>query len=326
MIKKILSLFLLFVLCLIGTTVFADEVISLQVGSSVMTVNGVDKEIDTGKETAPVIINNRTFLPVRSIIEEIGGDVSWNKSAKEITLSYNGNTIILNIDNTTAYLNNQSYTLDAAPVIINDRVFLPIRFIAESFDFDVEWNEAENTVIITKFDMLSNEATEKATEETTEVTENGNDVLIVYFSRTGTTRKLAEDIHNITNGDIVEITPVEAYPEDYDECIQVAQEEIKRDARPEINIDIDNIEKYNTIIIGYPIWWDSVPPVVRTFFDSYDLSGKTIIPFCTHGGSGIRGSMSKVKELCPNSDVKEGLDKSSQSDIENWLTENGFSK
>lgn len=323
MIKKFLSLFLLFVLCLIGTTVFADEVISLQVGSSVMTVNGVDKGIDAGKETAPVIINNRTFFPVRSIIEEIGGEVSWNENAKEITLRYNSNTIILNIDNTTAYLNNQSYTLDAAPVIINDRVFLPIRFIAESFDFDVEWNEADNKIIITKSDIISNQVTDKEEEEETE---NGNDVLIVYFSRTGTTKKLAENIHNITNGDIVEITPVEAYPEDYDECIKVAQDEINRDARPEINIDIDDIEKYNTIIVGYPIWWDSVPPVVRTFFDSYDLSGKTIIPFCTHGGSGIRGSMSKVKELCPNSDVKEGLDKSSQSDIENWLKENGFSK
>lgn len=322
MIKKILSLFLMFILCLIGTTAFADEVISLQVGSSVMTVNGVDKEIDTGKETAPVIINNRTFLPVRSIIEEIGGDVSWNENAKEITLNYNSNTIILNIDNTTAYLNNQSYTLDAAPVIINNRVFLPIRFIAESFDFDVEWNEIDNTIIITKPDVVSNQIKNKTEEEI----ENGNDVLIVYFSRTGTTRKLAENIHNITNGDIVEITPVEAYPEDYDECIEVAQEEIKRDARPEININIDNIEKYNTIIVGYPIWWDSVPPVVRTFFDSYDLSGKTIMPFCTNGGSGIRGSMTKVKELCPNSDVKEGLDKSSQSDIENWLAENGFSK
>lgn len=322
MIKKILSLFLLFVLCLIGTTVFADEVISLQVGSSVMTVNGVDKEIDSGKETAPVIINNRTFLPVRSIIEEIGGDVSWNENAKEITLSYNSNTIILNIDNTTAYLNNQSHTLDSAPVIINNRVFLPIRFIAESFDFDVEWNEADNKIIITKSDIVLNQVTDKAEEET----ENGNDVLIVYFSRTGTTKKLAENIHNITNGDIVEITPVEVYPEDYDECIKVAQDEINRDTRPEINIDIDDIEKYNTIIVGYPIWWDSVPPVVRTFFDSYDLSEKTIIPFCTHGGSGILGSMSKVKELCPNSDVKEGLDKSSQSDIENWLKENGFSK
>lgn len=322
MIKKILSLFLLLLLCLIGTTVFADEVISLQVGNSVMAVNGIDKEIDSGKETAPVIINNRTLLPIRSIVEEIGGNVSWNENAKEITLNYNSNTIVLNIDNTTAYLNNQSYTLDTAPVIINNRVFLPIRFIAESFDFDVEWNEADNTIIITKSDVLSNEITDKTEEET----ENGNDVLIVYFSHTGTTRKLAENIHNITNGDIVEITPVKAYPEDYDECIEVAQDEINRDARPEININIDNIEKYNTIIVGYPIWWDSVPPVVRTFFDSYDLSGKTIIPFCTHGGSGIRGSISKVKELCPNSDVKEGLDKSSQSNIETWLAENGFSK
>lgn len=155
---------------------------------------------------------------------------------------------------------------------------------------------------------------------------DANDVLVIYFSRTGTTETLAKAIHEKTGGDLVEIIPTEPYSEVYNECTARAQREISADARPEIMTRINNIDQYKTIILGYPIWWNTVPPVVRTFLDSYNLSGKTIMPFCTHGGSGISGSMTKLKELCSDSNVTVGLDSSSAASIDKWLDDTGFHK
>ena len=155
---------------------------------------------------------------------------------------------------------------------------------------------------------------------------DANDVLVVYFSRTGTTAALAKTIHEKTGGDLMEIIPTEPYPEDYDECTVRAQREISADARPEIMTRINNIDQYKTIIIGYPIWWNTVPPVVRTFLDSYDLSGKRIMPFCTHGGSGISGSMTKLRGMCSDSTVTVGLDSSDAASIDKWLDDTGFNK
>ena len=154
--------------------------------------------------------------------------------------------------------------------------------------------------------------------------ENNNDVLIVYFSRTNTTEALANNIHAKIGGDLIEIYPVEPYSDIYQECSERAQEEIALDARPEILTRINNIDQYDTILVGYPIWRNTVPPVVRTFLDSYDLTGKTIMPFCTHGGSGISGSMAKIRELCSGSNITSGLDSSTETSIDNWLKENGF--
>ena len=126
--------------------------IVLQIGNPVMTVNGVEKEIDPGRETAPVIINNRTLLPIRAVVEEMGGEVSWNEETKEVTLTYGTDEIKLTIDSTTAYLNGTAQALDAAPQVINDRTMLPIRFVAESFHFTVEWNGEDQVITITKAD------------------------------------------------------------------------------------------------------------------------------------------------------------------------------
>ena len=145
---------------------------------------------------------------------------------------------------------------------------------------------------------------------------DANDVLVIYFSRTGTTQSLAKAIHQNTGGDLVEIIPTEPNPEDYSECTARAQREISADARPEIMTRINNIDQYKTIIIGYPIWWNTVPPVVRTFLDSYDLSGKTIMPFCTSGGSGISSSVSAIKSICPNADINDGFRGSSSTTAE----------
>lgn len=121
--------------------------IKLQIGSPVMNINGQEKSIDENG-TVPVIQNGRTLLPVRALVEAMGGGVQWDEASKTVTLTRNNDVIRLTIGRTTAYLNNNPQTLDVAPVIINSRTMLPIRFIAERFGFDVGWNDSDSTVII----------------------------------------------------------------------------------------------------------------------------------------------------------------------------------
>lgn len=123
-----------------------EFILTLQIDSKVMTVNGIETEIDT----APVIIDGRTLVPIRAIIEAMGGSVNWNDDTKTAELTYIENTIELTIDSTEAYFNGTASELDTAPSIIDGRTLLPIRFIAESFEFDVEWNGESRTITITK--------------------------------------------------------------------------------------------------------------------------------------------------------------------------------
>ncbi|MCH5213268.1 MAG: carboxymuconolactone decarboxylase family protein [Oscillospiraceae bacterium] len=128
----------------------ADEVtITMQIGNPVMTVNGEQQNIDENG-TAPVIVNDRTLLPIRTVIEAIGGDVAWSDSSKTAGLTYGDRVITLTADSTTAYVLGEEYTLDVAPAIINDRTMLPIRFIAENFGLSVDWEQETQTVTIIK--------------------------------------------------------------------------------------------------------------------------------------------------------------------------------
>ncbi len=151
--RRIFVSFLL-ILCIISSSASAT-VVSLQIGNPAMTVNGVSAEIDPGQGTAPVIISGRTLVPVRAIIESLGGSVGWEQSSQTVTLNMNGDTIKLNINSYIAYLNNRAETLDVCPIIINDRTMLPIRFIAESFKLGVGWDDNTKTVTVTKADGFS---------------------------------------------------------------------------------------------------------------------------------------------------------------------------
>ncbi|MDO5397402.1 MAG: stalk domain-containing protein [bacterium] len=126
----------------------AKTTVTMQIGSPVMTINGTQQNIDT-EGTAPVVIDNRTLLPVRAFVEAIGGEVAWDDNTYTAALKYDGKEILLTIGSTTAYLDNEANTLDVTPVIINNRTMLPIGFIAESFGFMVEWENSTQTVIIT---------------------------------------------------------------------------------------------------------------------------------------------------------------------------------
>ena len=127
-------------------------------------------------------------------------------------------------------------------------------------------------------------------------------VLVVYFSHGGNTQKLAKEISDQVGGDFRRIEPVNAYPEG-DELYDYTEQEQADDARPEIqDLNID-MSKYDTVFIGYPIWWYTYPQVILTFFDNYDLTGKTIVPFVTHGGSGMSGTEDDMREYLSDKDV-----------------------
>lgn len=154
--------------------------------------------------------------------------------------------------------------------------------------------------------------------------------LVVYFSNSGNTEILANFIHNYVGGDIVALEPTVAYPEDYNDLLDVAQEEQQSDARPEFNdLNID-IEDYDTIFIGYPNWWGDMPMIIYTFFDTYDLSGKTIAPFNTSGGSGLSRTVGTIRELEPDATVTDGFTvlgdnvNRAMSDVEEWIDSLGL--
>ena len=175
-----------------------------------------------------------------------------------------------------------------------------------------------------------NTTTANQQSDNTSVENNKNDleagnVLIVYFSETGNTETVANIIHDNVGGDIVKLETTNAYPSNYDELVDYAQQEQQDDARPELSTAIENIEQYDTIFLGYPNWWGDMPMALYTFLDTYDLSGKTIAPFITHGGSGLYGTPENIQEEEPNAIVTEGLaidgDEASYSskDVVEWL-------
>ncbi len=343
--KKLLSIFITICMMfamLTGIAAENDLMLSLQIGNPVMTVNGTEKPIDA-EGTAPVIVNDRTLLPVRAVVEEMGGTVAWNGDTQTVTLNYGENEIRLIINNTTAYLNDTAQTLDVAPTIINDRTMLPIRFIAESFKFEVDWDENTQTVTITEnAEAMQTPSVPEVTPEPAETPaptdtpsdneKEENKMLVVYFSATGTTKALAETIAKTVNADISEIVPKVPYTSadlNYNSDCRANREQQDDSARPEFEPISVNIDDYDTIFIGYPIWWGTMPKIINTFLETYDMSGKTIMPFCTSGGSGIETSVSAIKDACPNADVKDGLRGSSStaaSQLNDWFSEVGYQK
>jgi flavodoxin len=134
-----------------------------------------------------------------------------------------------------------------------------------------------------------------------------NRVLVAYFSRTGNTERLARTIHELAGGDLFEIVPAALYPSDYNACLTRASQELSDNSRPPLSTHVENMADYDVIFIGYPIWMANTPMVIRSFLEEYDLTGKTIIPFCTHGGSGLSGSVAAIRSLCPGSTILDGL-------------------
>ena len=167
-------------------------------------------------------------------------------------------------------------------------------------------------------------------QEVVKDTVESENAIIAYFSWSGNTEAVAQEIQSQTGADIFKINPQKPYTDDYDTLLDMAQEEQANDVRPAIDGTIENFNDYDTVYIGYPNWWGDMPMILYTFFDDYDLSGKTIIPFVTSGGSGFSSTENTIKTLEPNAVVLEGLSVSSDdannasSSIQNWLSHLGL--
>lgn len=159
----------------------------------------------------------------------------------------------------------------------------------------------------------------QAEETKADETASSNKSLVVYFSRTGeqygvgvidkgNTAIVAEMIVAETGAESFEIVPkTDNYPTTYDALTDYAKDEQNNNDRPEIKNAVENFDTYDTIYLGYPIWWGDLPMICYTFLESYDFSGKTIFPFCTHAGSGDAGTQSKIQSAVPDAEVKEVL-------------------
>lgn len=179
---------------------------------------------------------------------------------------------------------------------------------------------------------MQNKQTNSASSET-ERTDNSetknetkvsdkDETLIAYFSYSGNTEKVAKQIADYTGGTLAEIERATPYTDVNEE----GEEELNSNARPDIKVNVDNIEDYKTVFIGYPIWWDEAPMVIDTFLESYDFKGKNIVPFCTSASDSIDNSLHIFDELAPDAKIMEGLTANDSSDIEPWLESLGYGK
>lgn len=157
-----------------------------------------------------------------------------------------------------------------------------------------------------------------------------NNILIVYFSRSGNTKVLATQIQAVTGGRLVELEPVEMYPADYQLTVNRARRELASDVHPPLKTKIDDIDAYNIILLGSPNWGGSIAPPVKTFLSEHDLSGKMIIPFMTHGGSGLGHTSSDLRSLAPRATLAEGLAvrgsavREARKNVEAWVSRLGI--
>lgn len=160
----------------------------------------------------------------------------------------------------------------------------------------------------------------------------GSTSLVVYFSWSGNTESVANEIQAQTGADIFEIVPAEPYTDDYDTLLDIAQDEQANDARPAIAETVENFEQYDVVYLGYPNWWGDMPMILYTFLDEYDFSGKIIAPFVTSGGSGFSGTIGTIENMEPNANVTEGLSLGSSEAaapagaVTQWLSDIGLAE
>lgn len=174
--------------------------------------------------------------------------------------------------------------------------------------------------------------------------ETGSSILVAYFSLAGeqyqvgvidegNTSIISHMIAEQTGADLYEIEPTTPYPETYDGQLEISQQEMADDARPEIASSVENMDTYDTVFIGYPIWWGDMPMIVYNFLESYDFSGKTIVPFCTHGGSGLAGTEGTIAEvtgaimvdgLAISGEAAQNDREAAQQQVTEWLQGAGY--
>ncbi|MDO4338515.1 MAG: flavodoxin [Eubacteriales bacterium] len=211
---------------------------------------------------------------------------------------------------------------------------------AETSTSDTESSISEESTVPESSENVSEQESEPATDSQTEETESpanadtesaGSQVLAAYFSATGTTEGVAENIASGLDADLYEIVPEEPYTDDdldyHDDNSRSTVEMNDPSSRPSISGSVENMEQYSIVFIGYPIWWGEAPRIVSTFMESYDFSGKTIVPFCTSGGSGIGSSASNLEELTSGATWLDGQrlnGSDSQDTVMEWVNSLGL--
>lgn len=208
-------------------------------------------------------------------------------------------------------------------------------------------NRQDSKIDETKADDKQSDESTVTTQADTETPtdSDGKNILVAYFSRAdenynvgtidvGNTQIVAEYIASEVGADSFHIETVTPYPADYDECCDVAKQELADKARPEIQGGVENMEQYDIVFLGYPIWWGDMPMAVYTFMDSCDFSDKVVIPFNTHEGSGESGTYSAIASYLPNAQVLDGMaiqgktaqdfSSDTQQAVRDWLDGLGF--
>lgn len=161
-------------------------------------------------------------------------------------------------------------------------------------------------------------------------------ILVAYFSRTGNTKIVSEIIAEKVGADIFEIKPEQNYPANYQECLKISSNEKAMKARPKFIGGVENFSEYDTIFLGYPIWYGDAPMIIYSFLENYNFAGKNIVPFCTHGGSGLSSTDQQFTLACPNSKILQGFEirgkfiknnsAESKQKIFDWLSKIGYIK
>lgn len=190
-----------------------------------------------------------------------------------------------------------------------------------------ENNTASGKTLVVYFSVPETDKPDNMTQE------EDNSVVVIDGEVLGNTQYVANVIKDNTGADLFRIEPKTPYTTNHSELVDLAKEEQNSDARPEIKDTIENFEQYDTVFVGYPNWWGDMPMIMYTFFDTYDFSGKTIIPFNTHGGSGFSNTINTIKDLEPNADVNDNGYTVSRNNVQDaepeiisWLGDLGYTK
>ena len=170
---------------------------------------------------------------------------------------------------------------------------------------------------------VASQPTGTETSVETEETAGEGGTLVAYFSWSGNTERMAQIIAEQTGGSLFEIEPAAPYTDDYDTLLDIAQQEQSDNARPELAAQVEEWDSYDVVFVGYPNWWSDAPMAVYTFLESYDWTGKTLIPFNTSASGGFGRSLSGIEESAAGAEILDGLDltESELSDAQSRITE-----
>ena len=164
-----------------------------------------------------------------------------------------------------------------------------------------------------------------AAGEEKQPTRSGARALVAYFSRSGNTRVIAGQLQRDLGADLFEILPAEPYPEDYEQTVEQARRERDAGFRPALKVTVPNIAQYDTIFLGFPIWGETAPPIIRSFLVAHEMSGKSIRTFITHGGFGLGNSLSVLRDHAPRARILDAFsmeadqERRTMNQVRDWL-------